>query len=130
MAGRLVVSTLNDDTGVLATQNGMRGIAKAWVDFTNTGTINASFNVSSITVNSTGDYTINFTTAFPNANYVTMATTQCDTASLGAGTWFFGMRSTSGTPTTKTTTTARMLTSAANGALSGSAVNSVAFISS
>jgi hypothetical protein len=71
MAGKIVASTINDDTGVLATQNGMTGIAKAWVNFNGTGTvaIRDSFNVSSITDNGTGDYTINFTTAMPNANY-------------------------------------------------------------
>ena len=71
MAGALTISTLNNDTGVLATQNGMTGIAKAWVNFNGTGTpaINGSFNVSSITDNGTGDYTVNFTTAMPNANY-------------------------------------------------------------
>ena len=71
MAGKVVVSTLNNDTGVLATQNGMTGIAKAWVNFNGTGTvaIRGSFNVSSITDNGTGDYTVNFTTAMPNADY-------------------------------------------------------------
>lgn len=71
MAGKVVVSTLNNDTGVLATQNGMTGIAKAWVNFDGTGTptIRGSFNVSSITDRGTGLYTINFTTAMPNANY-------------------------------------------------------------
>jgi len=71
MAGKIVASTINDDTGVLATQNGMTGIAKAWVNFNGTGTvaIRDSFNVSSITDNGTGDYTVNFTTAMPNANY-------------------------------------------------------------
>jgi len=70
MAGRVVVSTLNNDTGVLATQNGMTGIAKAWVQFTgSTATVNGSFNVSSITRGGTGLYTVNFTTAMPNANY-------------------------------------------------------------
>jgi hypothetical protein len=71
MAGALTISTLNNDTGVLATQNGMTGIAKAWVNFDGTGTpsIRGSFNVSSITDNGTGDYTVNFTTAMPNANY-------------------------------------------------------------
>jgi hypothetical protein len=75
MAGRVVVSTLNDDTGVLATQNGMTGVAKAWVNFNGTGTvaIRGSFNVSSITDNGTGDYTVNFTTAMPNANYAVAA---------------------------------------------------------
>lgn len=45
--------------------------AKAWVVFTGTGTvtIRASYNVTSITDHGTGDYTINFTTAFSSANY-------------------------------------------------------------
>ena len=78
MAGRLTISTLNNDTGVLATQNGMTGIAKAWVNFNGTGTvaIRDSFNVSSITDNGTGDYTVNFTTAMPNANYAFLSTTE------------------------------------------------------
>jgi hypothetical protein len=47
------------------------GVAKAWVQFNGTGTvaIRASYNVSSVTDNGTGDYTINFTTAFSSANY-------------------------------------------------------------
>jgi hypothetical protein len=70
MAGRLTVSTLNDDTGVLATQNGMSGIAKAWVNFNgSTAAIRGSFNVSSVTRTATGTYTINFTTAMPDTNY-------------------------------------------------------------
>ena len=78
MAGGLTISTLNDSSGVLATQNGMSGICKAWVKFQggngNTGgVILGSFNVSSITVNGTGDYTVNFTTAMPNANYSAVA---------------------------------------------------------
>jgi hypothetical protein len=76
MAGRVVVSTLNNDTGVLAVQNGMTGIAKAWVNFNGTGTpaIRASFNVSSITDNGTGNYTVNFTTAMLDANYSAVCT--------------------------------------------------------
>jgi len=74
MAGRLVVSTLNNDTGVLNVQNGMTGIAKAWVQFNgSTAAINGSFNVSSITANSTGDYTVNFTTSMSNINYAVTA---------------------------------------------------------
>jgi len=44
---------------------------KAWVNFNGTGTvaIRAQYNVSSITDNGTGDYTVNFTTAMPDANY-------------------------------------------------------------
>jgi hypothetical protein len=44
---------------------------RAWVNFNGQGTvaIRASGNVSSITDNGVGDYTINFTTAMPDANY-------------------------------------------------------------
>jgi len=44
---------------------------RAWVNFNGTGTvaIRASGNVSSITDNGTGDYTVNFTTAMPDANF-------------------------------------------------------------
>ena len=83
MAGKVVVSTLNNDTGVLATQNGMTGIAKAWVRFTVSGTtptVVASFNISSITYVTTGQYTFNFTTAMPNANYSAISTGGIDTA--------------------------------------------------
>lgn len=45
--------------------------AKAWVNFNGTGTvaIRASGNVSSITDGGVGIYTVNFTTAMPDANY-------------------------------------------------------------
>ncbi|AMS43187.1 hypothetical protein [Aminobacter aminovorans] len=48
-----------------------QGVAKAWVNFNGTGTvaINDSFNVSSITDNGVGNYTVNFATALANANY-------------------------------------------------------------
>jgi hypothetical protein len=53
--------------GSVATAYGCR----AWVNFNGTGTvaIRASGNVSSITDNGTGDYTVNFTTAIIDANY-------------------------------------------------------------
>jgi hypothetical protein len=74
MAGQLTVDQLRASTGVLASQNGMTGIAKAWVTFTgSSGTIAGSFNVSSITRNGTGNYTVNITTAMPNINYSVIA---------------------------------------------------------
>lgn len=44
---------------------------RAWANFAGTGTasIRDSGNVSSITDNGTGDFTINFTTAMPTTNY-------------------------------------------------------------
>jgi hypothetical protein len=75
MAGSLTISTLKDSSGVLATQNGMTGIAKAWVQYNAvTQTIAASFNVSSVTYTSSGFFTINFTTAMANANYSLVGT--------------------------------------------------------
>lgn len=47
-------------------------IAKAWVNFNGTtspGTIRSSYNVSSVTKNGTGDYTVNFATPMADANY-------------------------------------------------------------
>ena len=47
-------------------------ICKAWVNFdgtTSPGTIRSSYNVSSVTKNGTGDYTVNFATAMADANY-------------------------------------------------------------
>ena len=52
-------------------------LCRAWVYFNGSGTvaINGSFNVSSITDNGTGTYTVNFTTAMPDANYSCVAST-------------------------------------------------------
>jgi len=65
----LRVNTLQNAAGT--GQPAMSGAAKAWVNFNGTGTvaIRASFNVTSITDNGTGDYTVNFTTALQDANY-------------------------------------------------------------
>ena len=49
---------------------------RAWVNFNGTGTvaIRASGNVSSITDNGGGNYTVNFTTAMPDSSYAAQAT--------------------------------------------------------
>ena len=65
-----------DSSGVLSFNSGFGSVAaaygcRAWVNFNGTGTvaIRASANVSSITDNGVGDYTINMTTAMPDINY-------------------------------------------------------------
>lgn len=74
MAGSITVSTISNDTGVFAAQNAITGIPKAWINYNGTTqTIRSSFNISSVTYNGTGDYTFNYTTAMPNANYSTVA---------------------------------------------------------
>ena len=69
----LRVTTVTNPSGGQPT---IDGLAKAWVNFNGTGTvaIRASLNVSSITDNGTGDYTVNFTTAFADVNYCSLAT--------------------------------------------------------
>ena len=65
--------------------NDASGLAKAWVNWNGTGTvaIRASFNVSSITDNGTGDYTVNFTTAITDANYSAVYGMGDNTISVG-----------------------------------------------
>jgi hypothetical protein len=60
-------------------------MCRAWVNFDGTGTvaIRASGNVSSITDNGTGNYTVNFTTAMPDANYAVVVTAGVEAATLG-----------------------------------------------
>jgi hypothetical protein len=72
----------NSGYGSVATAYGCR----AWVNFDGTGTpaIRASGNVSSITDNGTGNYTVNFTTAMPDANYGIVATTKTGSSQSGA----------------------------------------------
>ena len=66
------------DSATVATVSGTAPLymCRAWVNFNGTGTvaIRASGNVSSITDNGTGDYTVNFTTAMPDANYIAAST--------------------------------------------------------
>lgn len=66
--------------------------AKAWVNFNGTGTvaIRAAGNVSSITDNGTGDYTINFTVAMSDGDY-SIAINGADTATDAAS--FFNRKS-------------------------------------
>ena len=69
----------NSGYGSAATAYGCR----AWVNFNGTGTvaIRASGNVSSITDNGTGDYTVNFATAMPDANYAAIPMSNSGTGS-------------------------------------------------
>ena len=96
----------NNGYGSVATAFGCR----AWVNFNGTGTvaIRGSGNVSSISDNGTGDYTVNFTTAMPDANY---AATQMimSTNTNGAG-WAANMRS----DVSPTTSALRFLTGVGN----------------
>jgi len=95
--GTLAVDTLNASTGVLASQNGMTGIAKAWANFNGSAaTVRNSFNVSSITKNGTGNYSVNFTTPMPYANFC---------ANYNSVEYFPGVNDTSNTSLVRVTST-------------------------
>ena len=71
------LTTPNIDSAQVATVSGTAPLymCRAWVNFdalTTPPTIRASGNVSSVTANGVGDYTVNFTTAMPDANYASM----------------------------------------------------------
>jgi hypothetical protein len=82
-------------------------LCKAWVNFDGTGTvaIRASYNVSSITDNGTGDYTVNFTSALADANYcVALGGSRQN----GTTSYLPQMPYSGGSPVTKTTSAFRI----------------------
>jgi hypothetical protein len=97
---RLTTISNQDGSATVPSQTVISGSAKAWVNFNGTGTvaIRASFNVSSITDNATGDYTINFATALVDANYSAQQSAGDGTAAGGRFT--FGYWTTPPTTTT------------------------------
>lgn len=75
-----------DGSGIIKLQSaGKTTNALAWVNFNGTGTvaIRSSYNVSSITDNGTGDYTVNFATALSDANYSAVSTLFSDRTGTG-----------------------------------------------
>lgn len=82
MAGTLVIDTIKSSTTNPPTVQNTNGteigtFCRAWVNFNGTtspATIRASFNVSSVTRNGTGDYTVNFINAMPDTNFCTQVT--------------------------------------------------------
>ena len=78
---------------------------RAWVNFNGTGTvaIRQSFNVSSITDNGAGDYTVNFTNALADADYSSFAS-----VSFGSGGYNFPMVNTNSSALITAPTTSSM----------------------
>jgi hypothetical protein len=106
----LVAQTISNGTVSTSSANVIQGSAKAWVNFNGEGTvaIRASYNVSSITDNGTGDYTVNFTNAMPDANYSTVAS--CGYGANGFGR-IIDAPSMPGAGTPQATTYVRVVTS-------------------
>ena len=91
VSGNPISGTTGSFSGDLSFNSGYGSAAvaygcRAWVNFNGTtspGTIRASGNVSSVTKNGTGDYTVNFTTAMPDVNYATQITGGVNGVSFG-----------------------------------------------
>ena len=102
------LTTPNIDSAQIPTVSGTAPLymCRAWVNFNGTGTvaIRASGNVTSITDNGVGDYTVNFTTAMPDANYSVSATSDRLTSGTNGG--IFNVL----TSTTPTTSAVRLIT--------------------
>ena len=118
----LRLTTISNQTGSssVPSETVINGSAKAWVNFNGTGTvaIRASFNVSSITDNGTGDYTINFTAALADANFSVAGWARVS----GAGGTFAGVND-----TPLTTTSARIGTFNNSGTISDALFVTAAF---
>lgn len=91
-----------------------RYACRAWVNFNGTGTVavRASGNVASITDNGVGDYTINFTTAMPDADYAVVGFNTVATDGTKGSVGLAGGYNTAAT--LKTTTQVRIRTGPAN----------------
>ena len=90
---------------------------RAWVNFNGTGTvaIRASGNVSSITDNGTGDYTVNFTTAMADANYSVVGMTKYRDTTGSVGGVYMEITDKVTIANAITTTSVRIGTTATNG---------------
>jgi hypothetical protein len=91
MASNITVDTLTKGATTLNTDEivdtNSNQICKAWVNFNGSGTvaIRDSYNVSSVTDNGTGDFSVNFTAAMPSANYSSVSGAGWDSASTATG---------------------------------------------
>jgi len=98
-------TTINGTLNAPGLANGV----KAWVNFNGQGVvaIRASNNVTSLTDNAVGDYTINFTTAMADANYAVVGsgTEAADRTNIDVGLY---AATTNYVPSTKTTSAARI----------------------
>ena len=85
----LGASSLQINSATLGSQSGSAPMfaCRAWVNFNGTGTvaIRGNGNVSSITDNGTGDYTVNFSTAMADANYCVTSSGQRAAADADSG---------------------------------------------
>jgi hypothetical protein len=73
IASPTITGTVSNGTISTSSTTIIAGSSKAWVQFNSSGGVVGSYNVSSVTNNSTGLYTVNFTNAMSNGNYAAVA---------------------------------------------------------
>jgi hypothetical protein len=107
-------------TGSITATGGANNGIKAWVNFNGatagTNTPRASFNVTSVTKNSAADYTINFTSAFSNTNYIMVGSIASNVA-FSSTMPIIKSATQLGAPSNKTTSVCQILTPNYSGAL-------------
>ena len=81
----LEVSNLNDGTTTVATTFVTNGSAKAWADIASAGSLDDSFNVSSLGDDGTGDRSVNLTSAMGSVNFAVNSTVVYAHGSSGHG---------------------------------------------
>jgi len=112
-------STTNALTARMFSSNMTLNAVKSWVNFNGTGTvaIRSSSNVTSITDNGVGDYTVNMSITLTDANYLVIpGPTPAINLSGTAGAWFAGLRTNAtGNPVSKTTSAYRVGTAQLTG---------------
>jgi len=94
LLGRTTASTgaieeITVGSGLTLSSGSLVSPVKAWVRFSVSATIptiEAQYNVASVTRNSIGDYTITFTTGMPSVNYSAITNTFASSTNLGCGT--------------------------------------------
>jgi hypothetical protein len=92
---KLTTLATQDDSASVPADTIVNGTAKAWVNFNGTGAvaIRRAFNVSSITDNGAGNYTVNFTTTMPDADYSAQVTVGVTGNVSGSNPEFYGKSS-------------------------------------
>ena len=110
--GKVLQDNKLDKTAITASGSAPIYACRAWVNFNGVNnTIQGSGNISSITDNGTGDYTINFTTAMQDTNYTISGNATQNAGSLSSSANILSLKNaTNGVLANKSTTSFTIVT--------------------
>jgi len=104
MAGKIVADTLEHSTaGSVTTDHVVQGTTKAWCSHDSGTTVDDSHNLSSLSDDGTGLYTMNFTTSMNNAVYIVLNCSSAHSTAPARSGNNFGMQSGSGSTDNRAT---------------------------